>query len=29
MGDYDNDNPIGKHATLTRNGEVEIDNYQL
>ena len=27
MGDYYNDNPIGKHVTLTRNGEVKTNNY--
>ena len=27
MGDYYNDYPIGKHVKLTRNGEVEINNY--
>ena len=27
MGDYLNDNPIGKHVTLTINGEVEVNNY--
>ena len=27
MGDYYNGNPIGKHETLTRNGEVKIYNY--
>ena len=27
MGDYYNGNPIGKHLKLTRNGEVEINNY--
>jgi len=27
MGEFYNDNPIGKHETLTRNGEVKINNY--
>jgi len=27
MGDYYNDEPIGKHVLLTNNGEVEIENY--
>ena len=27
MGDYYNGNPIGKHVTLTRNGEVKTYNY--
>ena len=27
MGDYYNDKPIGKHVTLTRDGEVKINNY--
>ena len=27
MGNYYNDNPIGKHAMLTRNGEVKVNNY--
>ena len=27
MGDYLNDNPIGKHVRLTRNWEVKIENY--
>ena len=26
MGDYYNDNPIGKHVILTKNGEVKIEN---
>ena len=29
MGDYYNDNPIGKHITQKRNGEVKIKNYYL
>ena len=27
MGDYSNDKPIGRHALLTRNGEVKTVNY--
>ena len=27
MGDYYNDNRIGKHVTLTKNGEVKTNNY--
>ena len=27
MGDYSNDEPIGKHVTLTKNGEVKTKNY--
>ena len=27
MGDYSNDNPIGKHVTLTKYGEVKTLNY--
>ena len=27
MGDYLNDNPIGKHVRLTRNWEVKIENF--
>ena len=27
MGDYSNNNPIGKHVTLTKNGEVKTTNY--
>jgi len=27
MGDYHSGNPIGKHVTLTRNGEIKINNY--
>ena len=27
MGDYYNDDPIGKHVRLTKNGAVKIENY--
>ena len=27
MSDYSNDKPIGKHITLTKNGEVKTTNY--
>ena len=27
MGDYLNDKPIGKHAVLTKNGEVKTSYY--
>ncbi len=27
MGDYSNDKPIGKHAMLTKYGEVKTLNY--
>ena len=27
MGDYLNDNPIGKHVRLTRNWKVKIENF--
>ena len=27
MGDYLNDEPIGKHVILTKNGEVETEEY--
>ena len=27
MGDYYNDNQIGKFVMLTKNGEVKINNY--
>ena len=27
MGDYYNGKPIGKHAKLTKNGDVKIENY--
>ena len=27
MGDYSNNNPIGKHVTLTKNAEVKTTNY--
>jgi len=27
MGDYIDDQKIGKHVTLTFNGEVKINNY--
>ena len=27
MGDYHNDNRIGKHVRLTRNGKVKTYNY--
>ena len=29
MGDYSNDEPIGKHAILTENGEVKLSNYEI
>ena len=29
MGDYSNGNPIGKHAILTKNGDVKIINHGL
>ena len=28
MGDYSNDDPIGKHVILTKNGNIEEVNYQ-
>ena len=27
MGDFYNGNPIGKHVTLTTNGELKINNH--
>ena len=27
MGDYSNGKEIGKHVTLTKNGEVKTNNY--
>ena len=27
MGDYSNDESVGKHITLKKNGEIEINNY--
>ena len=29
MGDYSNDEPIGKHIMLKKNGEIEINNLLL
>ena len=27
MGDFYNDNPIGKHVKLTKDGKIEVENY--
>ena len=29
MGDYNNDKRIGKHVTLTKNGEINVNNYWI
>jgi hypothetical protein len=29
MGNYTNDMKIGKHVTLKKNGEVQINNYVI
>ena len=29
MGDYKDDKKIGKHVTLTKNGEIKVNIYSI